>query len=64
MNMKPRPGAYRELFKAGLLELIAQGKLNKQQRSEAMYYLRLLDDPHYKFGTFQSGGGYTDFFRS
>ena len=64
MKHTPKPGAYRELFKSGLIALLRNGDLSEQERKDAVYYLLLLDNPNYKFGSLQSTNGYTDFFRS
>ena len=61
MKHIPTPGAYRELFKAGLIELLKGNGLSELQRKDAEHYLRLLEDPNYRFGILQSGGGYADF---
>ena len=64
MKHIPTPGAYRELFKAGLIELLKGNRLSELQQKDAEHYLQLLEDPDYRFGILQSGGGYADFFRS
>jgi len=64
MKHTPKPGAYRELFKSGLLALLRTGDLSEQERKDAVHYLLLLDNPNYKFGSLQPTNGYTDFFRS
>ena len=50
MKHIPTPGAYRELFKAGLIELLKGNRLSELQRKDAEHYLRLLEDPNYRFG--------------
>jgi len=64
MKYTPKPGAYRELFKSGLVALLKTGELSELQRKDAVHYLLLLDNPNYKFGSLQNSGGHTDFFRS
>lgn len=64
MKHCPKPGAYRELFKSGLIALLKGGELSEQDRKDVVHYLQLLEDPNYKFGVLQGGGGYADFFRS
>lgn len=64
MITKPKAGAYRDLFKAGLIELLKQGKLSNEQQNDALYYLRLLEDPDYMFGSIKAGRVGTDYFRS
>lgn len=64
MKHTPKPGAYRELFKSGLIALLSAGELSEQERKDAEHYLLLLDDPNCKFGRIQPISGYTDFFRS
>jgi hypothetical protein len=41
MKHIPTPGAYRELFKAGLIELLKGNRLSELQRKDAEHYLRL-----------------------
>ena len=64
MKHTPKPGAYRELFKSGLIALLRTGELSEQERKDAVHHLLLLDNPNYKFGSLQPTNGYTDFFRS
>jgi len=63
MKHIPKPGAYRELFKSGLIALLKTGELSEQERKDAVHYLLLLDNPDYKFGSLQPSGSCTDFFR-
>ena len=42
MKHTPKPGAYRELFKSGLIALLKTGELSEQQRKDAVHYLLLL----------------------
>ena len=53
MKHTPKPGAYRELFKSGLIALLRTGELSEQERKDAVHYLLLLDNPNYKFGSLQ-----------
>lgn len=57
MRHTPKPGAYRELFKSGLIALLRNGYLSEQERKDAMHYLLLLDNPNYKFGLLQPTNG-------
>lgn len=64
--MTTTPGAYRAIFKKAVTRLLTDPSLGEQERHDAEHYLRLLDDPDYKFGkeTRHSGSGDNLFFRS
>lgn len=64
----PKPGAYRAIFKKAIERYldVDGGKMSPEDYQACHHYLKLLNDPDYKFGK-QTGGSYAPgelFFRT